>query len=241
MADGIYEMMSTQRAVRRLRPDPIPDDVLGRVLQAACWAPTGGNVQPWRMVVVTSAARKAALAAVYRPQWQRYSERMRGDDLPPRYDVGPDEAARARLKRMVAAGDHLADHMAEAPVILMFVGNPAGMAITDSKLDRVSMIGGASVYPAVQNAMLAARVEGLGCVLTTLHCFEEADVQEALDIPPEWATLALVPLGYPVGGGYGPVSRRGVDKMAFDDAFGVPWEGAPGAAAGTDAAAPGAT
>ena len=69
----LYEAMSTLRAVRKLRPDPIPDDVLERVLQAACWAPTGGNQQPWRVVVVTDPDKKAALQDIYRPEWQRYS------------------------------------------------------------------------------------------------------------------------------------------------------------------------
>ncbi len=209
--------MSTLRAVRRLKTDPIPTDVLQRVLQAACWAPTGGNVQPWRVVVVTSDERKAALAEVYRPQWYIYTKQMRAA-------VEADPSGQAAQQRMLAAGDYLADHLAEAPAILMFIGNPEHMAITDEGLDRVSMIGGASVYPPVQNAMLAARTEGLGCVLTTLHCLDEAVVQQALDIPKKWATLALVPLGYPQGAGHGPISRRGPDKMAYDDSFGTPWQ-----------------
>ncbi len=215
--NDIYEMMSTLRAVRRLRPDPIPDEVLQRVLQAACWAPTGGNVQPWRVVVVTSEPRKAALADVYSPEWYRYTKQMRAA-------VEADPDGQQATARILAAGDYLADHLAQAPVLLVFIGNPAHMAITDEGLDRVSMIGGASVYTAVQNAMLAARTEGLGCALTTLHCYDEAAVQQALDIPSDWATLALVPLGYPVGGGHGPISRRGPEKMAYDDAFGTTWE-----------------
>ena len=215
--NDIYEMMSTLRAVRRLRPDPIADDVLQRVLQAACWAPTGGNVQPWRVVVVSSPERKSALAEVYKPQWYRYTKQMRAA-------VEADPQGQAAQARIMAAGDYLADHLAEAPVILLFVANPEGMAITDEGLDRVSMIGGASVFTAVQNAMLAARTEGLGCALTTLHCYDEAVVQQALDIPAKWATLALVPLGYPVGGGHGSITRRGPSRMAYDDSFGTPWE-----------------
>lgn len=217
--DDVYELMSTLRAVRRLRPDPIPDDVLQRVLQAAAWAPTGGNMQPWRVIVVRSPERKQALADIYAPEWAKYVEFSRR-----RYEaMAADDEAKAKLHRTLAAGDHLADHLAEAPVILMFVADPRMMAITDKNLDRISMVGGGSVYTAVQNTMLACRAEGLGCTLTTLHCIREPEVKVALDIPDEWATLAMIPIGYPVGKGHGPISRQPVAALTFDDTFGNPW------------------
>lgn len=215
----LYEMMSTLRAVRRLRPDPIPADVLERVLQAACWAPTGGNAQPWRVIVVHSPERKAKLAAIYGPEWAKYAEfalRRAGK-------AGVTGAELEKLQRTVDAGNHLADHLAEAPAILMFIADPRMMAITDQNLDRVSMVGGGSVYPAVQNAMLACRAEGLGCTLTTLHCLKEPDVQAALGIPTEWATLAMIPIGYPVGKGHGPIARQSPSQLVFDDEFGAAW------------------
>ena len=213
----IYEMMSTLRAVRKLRPDPIPDDVLERVLQAACWAPTGGNVQPWRVIVVRSPERKQALADIYRPEWYDYLEGFKQ-----RISAMPEDQQPVWERTMVA-GNYLADHLHEAPAILMFVADPRNMAITDAKLDRISMVGGGSVYTAVQNAMLAARTEGLGCTLTTLHCIREGDVKEALGIPEKWATLAMVPLGYPIGKGHGPITRQPPSVLAYDDAFGEPW------------------
>tara|TARA_Y100001936_G_scaffold87469_1_gene85805 strand:- start:9994 stop:10569 length:576 start_codon:yes stop_codon:yes gene_type:complete len=190
---------------------------MDRVLQAAAWAPTGGNMQPWRVIVVTSSERKQALADIYKPAWYRYAKGYdkRIEQLP------EDEAEKARRNRI--AGDYLADHLHEAPTILMFVADPQMMAITDAKLDRVSMVGGGSVYTAVQNAMLAARTEGLGCVLTTLHCLAEEEVKEALQIPEGWATLAMVPLGYPIGAGHGTITRQPIQALAFDDAFGVAW------------------
>lgn len=217
----LYEMMSTLRAVRRLRPDPIPADVVGRVLQAACWAPTGGNLQPWRIIVVRSAENKQALAELYGPEWKTFTDfaRKRAERQ------GASAEERAKMERTYAAGDHLADHLAEAPVILLFIADPAKMAITDKNLDRISMVGGGSVYTAVQNAMLACRAEGLGCTLTTLHCIREPEVKAVLGIPAEWATLAMVPIGYPVGRGHGPISRRTPSELVFDDAFGVPWSG----------------
>ena len=155
-ATDLYETMSTLRAVRRLRPDPIPHDTMERVLQAACWAPTGGNQQPWRVVVVTDAALKQQLKAIYQPEWTRYAsgfiERLAG--LP--------DAELEKWKRVLAAGDHLGEHLDEAPAILVFCANPKAMAITDAGLDRISMVGGGSVYPAVQNLMLACVAGGLG-------------------------------------------------------------------------------
>ena len=216
MAD-LYDVMSTLRAVRKLRPDPIPDDVLQRVLQAACWAPTGGNTQPWRVVVALDPDVKRALQDVYQPEWETYSagflDRLSG--LP--------EEQFEKWKRVAAAGDHLAEHLHEAPAILVFCANPAMMAITDAGLDRVSMVGGGSVYPAVQNAMLACVEEGLGCTLTTLHCLREDEVKQALGVPDGWATVAMVPIGYPVGRGHGPITRQPPEVLAYRDAFGTDW------------------
>ncbi len=210
----IYEAMSTQRAVRRLKTDPIPDEVLQRILLAATWAPSGGNAQPWRVVVVGDEVKRAKLGDLYRPQWKRYEagarsaiEHLRGDAL-------------ARQERALDAAIHLGEHFGEAPLILVFCFNPGNMAITDAGLNRPTVVGGGSVYPAVQNAMLACRVEGVGCTLTTLLCFCEDEVKTLLDIPEDWYTCAFVPLGFPVRGGYGPTHRRPVAKLAYVDAWG---------------------
>lgn len=188
-----------------------------RVLQAGCWSPTGGNQQPWRVIVVTDPDRKQALKDIYQPEWAAYVpgflKRVAG--LP--------EDQLAAWKRVAASGDYLADHLHEAPAILMFCADPRAMAITDAKLERISMVGGGSVYPAVQNVMLACVAEGLGCTLTTLHCLREAEVMAALDIPEPWATVAMVPIGYPVGKGHGPITRKPPPEMAFRDTFGTPW------------------
>lgn len=214
----LYECMSTLRAVRRLRPDPIPADVLQRVLQAGCWSPTGGNQQPWRVVVVQDEAGKTGLQEIYKPIWDSYAVGFmkRHDDSP------ADE--RAKWQRVADAGNYLADNLSSAPALLVFCANPAMMAITDAKLDRPSMVGGGSVYPAVQNVMLACVAEGLGCTLTTLHCQNEPAVKTLLDVPDEWATVALVPIGYPVGGGHGPITRKPPADMAYANRFGTAWE-----------------
>jgi nitroreductase len=217
MGIELYEALRTTRAVRRLRTDPVPEDVLRRVLEAATWAPTGGNAQPWRVVAVRDAERKRKLHALYGPRWEAYSQRHRGllEGAPP--DV------RERQGKMLDAADHLARHYHEAPVILVFCFDPRAMAITDAGLDRPSVVGGASIYPAVQNALLACRAEGLGCTLTTLLCADEVAVKEILGIPDGWYTAAHVPIGWPVGRGHGPLRRRPVGQTAYADAWGTPF------------------
>ena len=213
----LYEAMRTLRAVRRLRPDPIPDDVLYRVLEAASWAPTGGNRQAWRIIVVKDAARKQRLGELYKkitiPYTQSYLKQF----------ADRSEEERAKAERMLRASTYLAEHFGESPVLLVVCFNPEGLAVTDAKLDRVSVVGGGSIYTAVENLLLACRAEGLGCVLTTLLCMEEPAVRELLAIPDPWGTAAVVPVGYPVLRGHGPISRRPVEELAFADAWGAPF------------------
>jgi len=209
----LYDAMSTLRAVRRLKPDPIPEEVLQRVLRAATWAPTGGNHQPWRIIAVRDPALKQGLEDLYRPHWEGYipgyEAHMKG--------MPADVAESSR--RALDSGTYLANHLHEVPVICVFVFNPDHLTITDIEQPRPSVVGGGSIYPAVQNLLLSARNEGLGCVLTTLLCMEEPAVKQLLDIPAQWHTAAHVPLGYPVLGGHGPISRRNIDAMVHWDKF----------------------
>jgi nitroreductase len=213
----LYDAMSTLRAVRRLKADPIPGDVLTRVLTAATWAPTGGNHQAWRIVAVQDESKKKALAALYEPHWRQYA---------PAYEAAlanaPSDVAE-RSRRTLSAGTYLAQNLANVPVICVFCFTLDGITVTDRELDRQSVVGGGSIYPAVQNLLLAARNENLGCVLTTLLCVEEPAVKEILNLPEDWYTAAAVPLGYPVGKGHGSISRKPVEKMVFKDSFGSPW------------------
>lgn len=210
---GLYEAMSTLRAVRRLRPDPIPEPVLARVLRAATWAPSGGNRQPWRIVAVRDARLLEPIGELYRSSWSEYAGNARrglerlADDI-----AAPHE-------RALLAGDHLAEHFGEMPCLLVFCFNPELMAVTDIAQPRVSVVGGGSIYPAVQNLLLACRAEGLGAVLTTLLCQHEPAVRELLEIPEPWATAAAVPIGYPIGRGHGPITRKAPREMVYADRF----------------------
>ena len=215
-ADALYELMRTQRAIRRLKPDPIPEDVLGRVMQAAAWAPTGGNRQPWRIVMVHDRARKERMGELYTARWDAFTKiyRKRFVDAP--------EEQRQKEERTIAAGDHLAAHFGDCPVIAVVCFNPKFMAVTDAGQDRVSVVGGGSVYTAVQNLMLACRAEGVGCVLTTLLCMDEPVVRELLAIDADWYTAAAVPMGFPVAGGYGATQRMPVADLFYRDTWGDP-------------------
>ena len=213
----LYEAMSTLRAVRRLRTDAVPEDVVQRVLQAAAWAPTGGNVQPWRVVMVRERGLKEKLGALYDLRWKAYAAGHR------KLLANAPAELKAKTERMIASGDYLAEHFGDTPLVAIFCFNPQLMAITDAAQPRVSVVGGASVYTAVENFLLACRAEGLGCVLTTLLCEVEPEVRELLAIPQPWATAAAVPVGWPVGAGHGAISRRPVEKLAFADRWGTPY------------------
>ena len=209
---SLYEALRTARAVRKLRPDPIPDEVLRRVLEAATWAPSGGNRQPWRIIVVRKPETKRIFGELYQAPWRAYSAPLRAAlaNLP--------EASRKKAERTLAASDYLADHLHETPAILVFCFDPRLLAITDAKLARPSVVGGGSIYPAVQNTLLACRAEGLGCVLTTILCQFEPQLRELLGLPEPWGTAAFVPIGYAVGRGHGaPVSRLPVEQMVFGE------------------------
>ena len=212
----LYEALRTTRSVRRLRPDPIPDAVLRRVLEAATWAPSGGNVQPWRVIAVRDTPRKHAIATHFRELWTRYAAFVgaRMEQLR--------EPSRERGLRILRAGDHLAEHLGEAPVLLVFVHDPTRMDRGDTGDRQPEVMLGGSLYPAVQNLLLACRAEGLGCVVNTMLWRRETALREILEIPEPWRFHALVPLGWPVGSGHGPIRRRPVAQMAYLDRFGAP-------------------
>ena len=213
---SLFEALRTCRTVRRLRPDPVPDELLRKILTAATWAPSGGNRQPWRFLVVRDAERKRQLRELYLPLWRTFSQAYTA------HLSGLPAEARARQERMVGSADHLAEHFHEAPVIVVVCVHIPELAITDAGLDRPSVVGGASIYPAVQNLILACRALGLGAALTTLLCQKEPEVRALLDIPVGWATCAHLALGFPEGAGHGPVRRKPVERVAFLDRWEQP-------------------
>lgn len=215
---GLYEAICTTRAIRRLRPDPIPEAVLARVLRAATCAPSGGNAQPWRVLVLTSPERKQAVAEHFAVTWERYSSPGRAmmERLP--------EATRARGMRAMAAGDRLAAGLAAVPVVLAFFHDPRMLARGGEDDPQPKFLFGGSLYPAIQNCLLACRAEGLGGVLTTMSWQREAEIVAALGVPAPWRLHAIVPIGYPESGGHGPIARKPLAEMAYRERWGEPFE-----------------
>ncbi len=203
------EVIETTPTCRFYRPDPVPDDVLRRVLDAARWAPTGGNRQGVRFIVVRDPGRRRQLKAWYLPLWEQYVSRATSRDGAP-------------MPRLLANADHFAHHLDEVPVLIVVCAQLGDLMATDRHLDRLSLVGGASVYPAVQNLLLAARAEGLGTALTTLLCALEPQVKELLQIPDGIATAATVALGHPARGFPKRLARRPLEEFCFADAYGAP-------------------
>ena len=203
------DVLHTTPTCRYYRPDPVPDDVLRRVLDGARWAPTGGNRQGVRFLVVRDAARRRRLKELYLPLWEQYAERSRDVSDVPR-------------PRVLANADHMARHLDEIPALIVVCARLADLLATDRHLDRLTIVGGASVYPAVQNVLLAARAEGLGTALTTLLCAVEPQVKELFGIPEGIATAALVALGWPERPFPQKLSRRPLEEICFAEDWGTP-------------------
>lgn len=217
MEPGLFEIMYSVRAMRRLKPDRVPEELVWKVLEAGTMAPSGGNSQPWRFVVVQDADLKRFVQERYLRALRVYLrasvETASGRQPPPE----PDDAAR-RMRTGVAAL-HLGEHLHEAPLLLLVCMLPRDLALLR---DREGNLPGAAVYssvfPAVQNMLLTCRALGLGATLTTLHLAFEGEIKERLGIPAEVETVALLPIGYPVGR-FGPVSRTRVEDVTYWDGW----------------------
>jgi nitroreductase len=216
---GLFETMYSLRSMRRLRPDPVPDDLLWKILDAAVQAPSGGNVQPWRFLVIRDADTKRFVQERYERGWDRYVAANMKAAAAATVPMSEEEAA-ARMK-MVAAASHLAEHLHEAPVLLLVCMLPRKMDLPPDPESQPPSPAAlyASIFPAVQNILLACRAHGLGATLTTLHLLYERAIKERLGIPAEIETVALVPIGWPVGR-FGAVTRAPVETVTYWDEWG---------------------
>lgn len=209
----LIEAIGTTGATRYFKPDPVPDEVLERIFDAARFGPQGGNRQPIRYIVVRDPDLKRQMGEWYLAIWKGVIEMAkRGEYRTPRGPGSP----------MFAAGSHMAEHFADIPVHVVVCAVLDDLARTDARLDRPGIVGGASIYPSVQNLLLAARNEGLGAVLTTLLVSVEPQLKELLGIPDELVTCATIPLGYPEKPLPTKLSRRPVSEMVFADRYGEP-------------------
>jgi nitroreductase len=211
--DAITAIMTT-RAMRRYTAQPVSDEQIAVCLRAAQQAPSGGNVQPQQYVVVQDAAIRAELGRLYRESFDRYER-----TLPDASSIA-DEQQAAAWKRTRDASRHLADHIGEAPVIVVFLQPiiPWEPSDADGPLDIGRL--DASVYPAVQNFCVAARAQGLGTALTTVIRIRSAEVLELLGAPVgRFEIAALTPLGYP-SGRFGVAPRKPATAVTHWDHWG---------------------
>ena len=194
---GLFEAMGTQRAIRYFKGDAVPREAVERLLEAATRAPSGTNRQMWHFVVVQDATLRGRLADVYRRAGRNALPRL--------------EWLREANPRILRSATHLIEHLDDAPVLLLAcIEHDGGTNLTT----------GSSIYPAVQNILLAARGLGLGSVLTTFHKQYEDEVKGLLGIPDNVETAALLPIGYPAeGAGYGPTRRKPLDEVAHWDGW----------------------
>ena len=221
---GLFETMNTARALRRYKPDPIPNDVMSKILEAATRAPSGSNQQNWVFMVVKDADKKKKISDIYQRGGAILSAIYANRDRPAHMDD-------KQYNTLLNSATYLFEHMNEAPVLLLACLRQEGMGPVEnlpkdivSKMGVMVRISGSSIYPAVQNIILACRAFGIGTVLTTLHALFEDEVKEIVGLPREIQTYALMPMGYPINK-FGPVKRRPTSEVAFLDSYGNNWKG----------------
>jgi nitroreductase len=228
----IMEVMATMRAMRRLKPDPVPDDLLDELVAAATWAPSGGNLQAYSFVVVTDRGQMARLAELWRVICDWYLATVA--------TIPPDHMNEERYERLKDALRFQAEHFHETPAVIVacydtgrwtralrsrwreFVSATATLGARRSATllagmrDFGARSEAASVYPGVQNLLLAARAHGLGATLTTWHLALEPEFKAVLGIPRRVRTFALIPIGWPRGN-LGPVKRTPAAEVVHRD------------------------
>ena len=193
----LIETLRTTAAVRDFLPEPVDDDVVARILETARFAPSGGNRQGWRVVLVKDPEKRRRLRDLYLPGWYEYLA-MRAAGLTPWAPVTDFAKERAAVASARPMGDGFAEHLDEVPVLIALFADLRALAAVDRDGDRYQFAGGASVYPFAWNLLLAARAEGLAGVITTMPIREEKAVKELFGAPDELALAAVIALGKPV-------------------------------------------
>jgi len=218
---GVFEVIYSCRALRRFKPEPVPDEVLAKVLDAAIQAPCGGNEQNWFFVVVRSDEQRRKLGDIHRRAGAILASWYARADQPAHMSEG-------QYRRFLNAGLYLHEHLADAPVLIVAclrLEDSASVSADQPRepqfamVDSVPWMAGASIYPAVQNLILACRAVGLGTCLTTNHLLFEDEVKKTLGLPPAYRTFALLPIGYPINN-FGPVKRKSLSEVVAIDKFG---------------------
>ena len=206
----VYEALYTTRMMRRMRADEIPPEVRARILDAAIRAPNGGNAQRWHFLVVDDRQVKAELGALYEEcRQQEYAEIAAGTLAKTIHGEDPGRAE--TMRKTKASGDYFTSHFTDIP-LLLFV-----FAIDDH--------GGANIYPAIWSALLAARAEGVGGVITTVLRYAEQQVMDILRVPAQdgWQLTAMLALGYPLGRWGVAADRRPLHEVSSRNQWDQPF------------------
>ncbi|MAE95776.1 MAG: nitroreductase [Deltaproteobacteria bacterium] len=203
----VHEVLYTTRAMRRVKPDPIPEEVQRRILDAAIRAPSGGDAQMWRFLLVDDPAVRARLGPIYRSCFKQLFESMYQSQARTAA-ANPDEPGSRKFRKMQSSAQWLADHFETYPLLLFAF----------SRFDR----SGGSIYPAVWSAMLAARAEGVGSALTSVFGFELDAMLDVLGAPRDegWSFNACVTMGYPTGR-WGVAPRVPVHRVSYRNQWGT--------------------
>lgn len=204
-----FDLVTQVRAMRRLKPDPVPLEMLRKVLQAGVQASSGMNTQPWRFIAVESKERRDWFGERYKAA---IHSRFGPLEIPE--DDNSDAARGARTLR------YQADHIQESPVILLVAGKRDWpFKVPDSDRVGVAPPNYGAVYPCVQNILLACRAVGLGAALTTMHQVFEDELHEHFEIPTDYGVVVSIPIGFPMGK-FGPVSRNPASESTYFDTWG---------------------
>jgi nitroreductase len=231
----LIETLRTTGAVREFTADAIDDETVYRILETARFAPSGGNRQGWRVILIKDPERRRRLRDLYLEGWYEYlAQTMAG--LVPWAPLTDEEAERQAIGRapelaeQAAAGPGgFAEHLESVPVLLLLLADLSALAALDKDLARYTFVGGASLYPFAWSIQLAARAEGMGGVITTMPVRRESAVRDLFDIPADFALAGLLALGRPVRQATW-LGRNEVASFTTVDTFAGPQFSAPGTA-----------
>jgi len=212
-------VMRTTFSAREFTGDPLPDETLVRILDHARFAPSGGNRQGWKVVVVRDPDTKRALGDLSGVAAKRYIAQVKNGENPWN-TIDPPGVDAATIERTPAPA-HLTESIAKAPVVLVIGVDLKVVASTDQDLKRVGIVSGASIYPFAWNVLMAARHEGFGGTITTLAVAQESKIQELLGLPTHVAVCAIMPLGRPVRR-VTKLKRKPVGEFAMRERWGGP-------------------
>jgi nitroreductase len=218
---NVFQAIHTARALRRLKPDPVPDELIAKIVDAGVRAPTGSNLQNWRFIVVKDAARRRQIGEIYRASMEIAGKAYLNRKAPP-------HMTKERQQRMMSGAMYLAEHFGKVPVLILawlqMTPDVEHPNLPPEQMPVFQRLTGGSIFPAVQNMIVACAALGLGTVLTTVLAYKEDDVRKLLNAPSDMRLFATLPVGFPMEGhGHGPVRRLPLSDVTYLDSYGNNW------------------